>query len=102
MRKTTGDDDSQKKEFVFRLFVTGASPNSLKALSNIREICETHLKGKYSLEVIDVYQNEELVQQEQIIALPLLVRKNPLPEKKLIGDLSEKEKVIKYLGLEVK
>ena len=102
MRKTPARDDSQNKEFVFRLFVTGASPNSLKALNNIREICESHAKGNYSLEVIDVYQNAELVQHEQIIALPLLVRKNPLPERKLIGDLSEKEKVIKYLGLEVK
>lgn len=102
MRKTPAHDDSEKKEFVFRLFVTGASPNSLKALNNIREICESRVKGNYSLEVIDVYQNAELVQHEQIIALPLLVRKNPLPEMKLIGDLSEKEKVIKYLGIELK
>ncbi|RYG50992.1 MAG: circadian clock protein KaiB [Chitinophagaceae bacterium] len=102
MRKTPRNHASHEKEFVLRLFVTGASPNSLKALNNIREICENHAKGNYSLEVIDVYQNAELVQQEQIIALPLLVRKNPLPERKLIGDLSEKEKVIKYLGLEVK
>lgn len=101
MRKTSAADESQSKEYVFRLFITGASPNSLKAVNNIRDICETYLRGRYSLEIVDVYQQIELARQEQIVALPLLVRKKPLPERKLIGDLSEKEKVIKTLGLDI-
>lgn len=86
-------------EFVLRLFVTGASPNSAKAVENIRHICEDYLPGRYSLEIIDVYQQAELARQEQIIALPLLIKKQPYPERKLIGDMSETEKVLKGLGL---
>ena len=88
-------------EYVLRLFITGASPNSVRAVNNIRSICETYLHGRYSLQIIDVYQQAALAQEEQIIALPLLVKKLPLPERKLIGDLSETEKVLKSLGLSV-
>lgn len=83
------------------MFVTGASPNSVRAVANLRAICETHLSGRYSLQIIDVYQNPELAKEEQIVALPLLVKRRPLPERKLIGDLSETEKVMKALGLVV-
>jgi circadian clock protein KaiB len=83
------------------LFITGATPNSLRAVSNIRNICDAHLKGRYSLQIIDVYQDAALAQQEQLIALPLLIKKLPLPERKLIGDLSQTEKVIIALGLNV-
>jgi circadian clock protein KaiB len=86
-------------EYVFQLFVTGTTPNSVRAVNNIRDICETHLKGRYLLQVIDVYQDPSLAMNEQLIALPLLVKKLPLPEKKLIGDLSQTEKVMKALGL---
>ena len=81
------------------MFITGASPNSVRAVNNIRSICETYLQGRYSLQIIDVYQEAALAQQEQIIALPLLVKKSPLPERKMIGDLSQTEKVLKSLGL---
>lgn len=88
-------------EYVLQLFVTGATPNSTRAITNIKQICEEHLKGRYSLEIIDVYQQQELAEREQLIALPLLIRKRPLPERKLIGDLSDVDKVLKGLGLVV-
>jgi circadian clock protein KaiB len=87
-------------EYVLRLFITGASPNSMRAIKNIKEICEEHLAGRYSLEIIDVYQQGAVARQEQIIALPLLIKKMPLPERRLIGDMSETNKVLKGLGLE--
>ena len=86
-------------EFVLRLFITGATPNSIRAVTNIKEICERHLRGRYSLEIIDVYQQVRIAEEEQLIALPLLIKKQPLPEKRLIGDLSDTDKVLKGLGL---
>ncbi|RYZ24396.1 MAG: circadian clock protein KaiB [Sphingobacteriales bacterium] len=87
------------KEYCLRLFITGSTPNSVRAITNIREICETYLKDRYDLEIIDVYQQPEMAKQEQIIALPLLIKKLPAPERRLIGDLSETEKVLRGLGL---
>jgi circadian clock protein KaiB len=81
------------------LFVTGASANSLKAISNLKQICEKHLKGKYSLEIIDVYQQKALAESEQIIALPLLIKTLPLPERRFIGDMADEAKVLRGLGL---
>jgi circadian clock protein KaiB len=86
-------------EYVLRLFITGATPNSIRAVSNIKQICEDHLKGRYSLEIIDVYQQQAIAEQEQLIALPLLIKKLPVPERRMIGDLSDTEKVLKGLGL---
>ena len=85
--------------YIFRLFITGASPNSARAVANIRQICETYLKGKYTLEIVDVYQQQELAEKEQLIALPLLIKKQPLPVRRLIGDLSDKQKVLMELGI---
>ena len=85
--------------YVLRLFVTGATPNSTRAIINLKEICETYLKGKYELEVIDVYQQPLIARNEQIIALPLLIKKFPFPERRLIGDMSDTEKVLKGLSL---
>jgi circadian clock protein KaiB len=86
-------------DYVLRLFITGATPNSIRAVENIKHICDKHLNGKYSLEIIDVYQDRKMAEKEQIIALPLLIKKAPLPERRLIGDLSDTEKVLKGLGL---
>ncbi len=86
-------------EYVLCLFVTGASPNSMRAITNIKEICEVHLKGNYNLEIIDVYQQADIAKREQLVALPMLLRKQPLPEKRLIGDLSDTTKVLNALGL---
>jgi circadian clock protein KaiB len=85
--------------YIFCLFITGASPNSARAVANIRQICETYLKGKYNLEIVDVYQQQELAEKEQLIALPLLIKKQPLPVRRLIGDLSDKQKVLMELGI---
>ena len=82
------------------LFVTGASMNSTRAISNLKNICEEYLKGRYELEIIDVYQQPLIAEQEQLIALPLLIKKAPGVERRLIGDMSNKEKVLKGLGLE--
>lgn len=93
--------DAGGPDYVFRLFVTGASPHSARAVNNIKAVCEAHLKDRYSLEIIDVYQQGDLAKNEQIVALPLLVKKHPLPERRLIGDLSDTVKVLKSLGLSV-
>jgi circadian clock protein KaiB len=92
-------EDKTGLEFELRLFVTGASANSLKAISNLKQICEKHLKGKYSLEIIDVYQQKSLAESEQIIALPLLIKTLPLPERRFIGDMADEAKVLRGLGL---
>ena len=85
--------------YVLRLYVTGATPNSSRAIRNLKEICETYLMGKYELEVIDVYQQPLVAQNEQIIALPLLIKKSPFPERRLIGDMSDTNKVLRGLSL---
>src|SRR5687767_1603601 len=97
----TAVENIEAETFVLRLFITGATPNSIRAVTNIKQICEAHLKGRYSLEIIDVYQQQQMAEQEQLIALPLLVKKQPLPERRIIGDLSNTEKVLKGLGLAV-
>ena len=86
-------------QYILRLFVTGASTNSIRAISNIRQICEKYLPERYSLEIIDVYQQKEISESEQIIALPLLIKSYPKPERRLIGDMSDIEKVLKGLGI---
>jgi len=87
--------------YVLRLYITGASPNSVKAVNNIKFICDKYLKDKYELEIIDVYQQPLVAKSEQLIALPLLVKSYPLPVKKLIGNMSDTEKVLKQLELEM-
>jgi circadian clock protein KaiB len=95
-------EEKEEEGYVLRLLVTGATPNSSRAISNLKEICETHLKGKYELEIIDVYQQPLIAESEQIIALPLLIKKSPLPQKRLIGDMSDIEKVLRGLSLPAK
>jgi circadian clock protein KaiB len=85
--------------YQLRLFVTGASPNSTRAISNLKDVCEKFLKGHYELEIIDVHQQPLIAQAEQIIALPLLIKKGPGAERRLIGDMSNREKVLRGLGL---
>ncbi|HEY4325208.1 MAG TPA: circadian clock KaiB family protein [Mucilaginibacter sp.] len=85
--------------YLLRLFVTGATPNSTRAIANLKEICEEHLKGNYELEIIDVYQQPFIAASEQIIALPLLIKKSPFPERRLIGDMSDTKKVLRGLNL---
>ncbi len=85
--------------YLLKLYITGASPNSVKAVNNIKNICEQFLKNRYELEIIDIYQQPMLASKEQIIALPLLVKTFPLPVKRLIGNMSDKSQVLKGLDL---
>ncbi len=82
-----------------RLFVAGASANSLRAIGNVKDICAQHLSGRHTLEIIDVRQDAELARREQIIALPLLIKDGPLPARRLIGDMSDTPRVLRGLGL---
>jgi len=91
--------NAEKRKYVLRLFVSGMTPGSLKAIQNIREICREHLEGRFELEVIDIYQQPDLGKSEQVIAAPTLVRKLPEPIRKFIGDLSDRDKVL--LGLNI-
>src|SRR6188474_2403380 len=81
-----------EEHYVLRLFVTGMTPRSTEAFASIKAICEEHLQGRYELEVIDIYQHPELAKAEQIIAVPTLVKKLPVPLRRLIGNLSNKER----------
>ena len=92
-------EDNKDNFYVLRLFTTGASMNSLRAVNNLKKICEKHLFGNYSLEIIDVYQQKNLAEKENIIALPLLIKSFPLPERRMVGDMSDTPKVLKGLGL---
>ncbi len=83
-----------------RLYVAGHTPSSIRALSNLKKICEEHMEGKYHIEVIDLMKNPQLAKGDQIIAIPTLVRKLPPPLRKIIGDLSNKERVL--VGLDFK
>ncbi len=93
----------RKKEgsrYVLRLYVAGKSPKSVNAIANIKKICEENLQGRYELDVIDLYQQPQLAQGEQIIALPTLIRKLPLPLRRIIGDMSNTERVL--VGLDIR
>jgi circadian clock protein KaiB len=92
--------NAQTDVYLLRLFVTGASPNSTRAIANLKEICETYLKDNYEMEIIDVYQQPGMAESEQIIALPLLVKKAPGQERRLIGDMSDTAKVLSGLGIQ--
>lgn len=93
------DDNYHDGVYRLKLFVTGASPNSTRAIANVKKICEAHLKGNYELQIIDVYQQPLILEQEQIIALPLLIKSSPSTERRLIGDMSDEGKVLRGLGL---
>lgn len=87
------------ENYVLRLYVTGMTPKSVRAIENIRKICEENLQGRYELEVIDIYQKPEYAKKEEIIAAPTLIKKLPLPLRRFIGDMSNKEKIL--IGLDL-
>ena len=87
------------KVWQLRLYVAGQTPKSLAAFSNLKKICENHLKGRYRIEVIDLVERPQLSRGDQIVALPTLVRKLPVPVRKIIGDLSDTERVLVGLDL---
>ena len=90
----------EEETWELRLYVAGQTPKSVAALSNLRRYCEEHLKGRYQLEVIDLLVNPQLAEGDQILAIPTLVRKVPEPIRKIIGDLSNEERVL--VGLDVR
>ena len=85
--------------YLLRLYVAGQTPKSLTAFANLKKICEEHLEGKYHIEVIDLLKNPQLASGDQILAIPTLVRNLPEPIKKIIGDLSNTERVLVGLDL---
>lgn len=91
---------SQSDKYVLRLFITGTTSKSVLALKNLKKVCEEYLEGRYELEVVDLYQNPGLAKDEQIIAAPTLIKKLPLPFRRIIGDMSDVDKVL--MGLEIK
>lgn len=88
-----------KKEFVLKLYVTGGTRRSQVAVENLSAICEEYLKGRYDLEVVDMYRSPLSLEEEEIVAAPTLVKKLPAPVRRLIGDLSERGRVLMLLGL---
>jgi circadian clock protein KaiB len=90
----------EKPEYQLRLYVAGQTPKSMQALKNLNTLCEEYLEGKYSIEIIDLLVNPQLAEGDQILAIPTLVRKVPVPIRKIIGDLSNEEKVL--VGLDIR
>ncbi|WP_214073035.1 circadian clock protein KaiB [Mucilaginibacter sp. dw_454] len=90
----------EQEFYELRLYVAGQTPRSATALRNLKEYCEEHLVGQYSLEVVDLLKNPQLAEGDQILAIPTLVKKVPEPVRKIIGDLSDKEKVL--VGLDIR
>src|SRR6186713_5104 len=88
-----------EETFDLRLYVAGQTPKAVRAFANLRRICEEHLAGRYSIEVVDLLENPQLGRGDQILALPTLVRRLPEPMKKIIGDLSDTERVLVGLDL---
>jgi circadian clock protein KaiB len=86
--------------FVLRLYISGMSPNSLKAIENVRKICAEHLEGRYQLDIIDIFQQPIFAKEGQIVAAPTLVKELPPPLRKFIGDMSHTERIL--LGLDVR
>jgi circadian clock protein KaiB len=89
-----------REKYILRLYVTGMTPRSERAIQNVRAICEDHLQGRYELQVIDVYQQPALAKGEQIIAAPTLIKKLPLPLRRIIGDMSDEERLL--IGLDIR
>lgn len=87
------------ERYILKLFVTGMLPNSAHAIINIKAICSRYLKNRHELEIIDIYKQPSLAFSEDIIAVPVLIKKAPLPEERLVGDLSDVEEVLKALDL---
>ncbi len=93
-------ENPAEEQWLLRLYVAGQTPRCITAFANLKRICEEHLAGRYQIEVIDLLVNPQLAKGDQILALPTLVRKLPVPVKKIIGDLSNTERVL--VGLDIR
>ena len=94
MRRT-----SPAERYHFRLYVTGNTPRSIRAVEAVRQLCEEYLRGLYRLEVFDIHQHPELAKSEQLVAAPTLVRQRPLPIRRLVGDMSRRDRMLRGLDL---
>ncbi len=107
-RKTSTEEfekaaaERDEAKYVLRLYVTGMTSKSTRTIANVQKLCEKHLTGRYELDVIDIYQQLKLAQTEEIIATPTLIKKLPLPLRKLIGDMSDTERFLVGIGLKPK
>ncbi len=90
---------AHRERYELKLYVSGASPRSGQAIANVRSLCEEYLPGRYDLEVIDIYQQPAVAVSEQIVAAPTLIKKNPPPFRRMIGDLSNRDKILVALNL---
>lgn len=95
-------EEQEGARYVLRLYVTGMTPKSTRTIASVQKLCERHLPGRYELDVIDIYQQLSLAKGEQIVATPTLIKKLPLPMRKLIGDMSDTERVLIGIGLKPK
>lgn len=95
MLRATADTE----RYELKLYVTGASPRSGQAIANVRSLCEEYLAGRYDLEVIDIYQQPGVAVSEQIVAAPTLIKKTPAPTRRMIGDLSNRDKILVGLNI---
>jgi circadian clock protein KaiB len=97
-----GMPSSEDEAYQLRLYVAGQTPKSVLAFTNLKQLCEEHLQGRYAIEIIDLLENPQLARGDQILAVPTLVRRLPEPIKKIIGDLSNTERVLVGLDLRVR
>jgi circadian clock protein KaiB len=95
----TSRPSSENEIYILRLFIVGTSTISVRAIQNLHRICEEYLDGKYELEIIDAHQQPLLVTAEDVTAIPMLIKKSPGPKRRLVGDMSNTEKVLKGLGI---
>ena len=93
------DDDDSSTVYVLKLFVNGTSAVSIRAINNLNAILEKHLRNNYQLEIVDAHQQPLVTQAENVTAIPMLIKKSPAPVRRLVGDMSDEEKVLKGLGL---
>lgn len=100
VKRTRVRKAAEPERYALRLYITGMTPRSVRAIENIKAICDEYLRGRYDLEVIDIYQRPVLLRGEQIIAAPTLVKKLPMPLRRLVGDMSDKQRVL--LGLDLR
>lgn len=87
------------EKYELRLYVTGMTPRSTRAIESVRAVCEEHLAGKYDLEIIDVYQTPARIMQDQVVAIPTLIKATPVPIRLLVGDMSNRQRLLQGLGL---
>ena len=100
VRKKALSASRTRAKYLLRLYVTGTTGKSVRAIQNVRRICEEHLKGLYDLEVVDIYKNLPLARGDQIIAAPTLIKRLPAPLRRLIGDMSDEQRVL--VGLDIR